>query len=72
MESPIVVLKKFAYPFAALQISRFDIMSNGVWRRDLKVGVSRHKEGDELGIRDDIRWAVAFWPPTLQCVHWCT
>jgi hypothetical protein len=63
MELPAVPLKKFAYLLAALQISRFDITSNGVCRWDLKVGVTRHKEGDEFGIRDNICWVVAFSHP---------
>jgi hypothetical protein len=63
MNAPRVILKKFAYAFAALLISRLDITSNSVWRWDFEVRVSCREEIDKLGVGDNVCGAIAFGYP---------
>jgi hypothetical protein len=63
MNTPRVILKELDDMFAALQIGHKNVTTNGVWRWNLEVGVSCYEKIDELRIRDDSCWAIAFSNP---------
>jgi hypothetical protein len=63
MNTFCVIAKELDYTLTALQISHVDVTSKGAWQRDLKVRVSRCKEVDKLGVRDNSCRAIAFGYP---------
>jgi hypothetical protein len=63
MNMPWVILKELNDMFAALQVGHNNVMMNSVQRWNLKAGVSYYEKIDELGIRDNSCWAIAFSNP---------
>ncbi len=63
MDQPWVILQELGNALTALLVSCLDITSNGVWRRNFEVGMSRCEEINELWIGDYGCRAIALGDP---------